>query len=124
MNRRRVLIGIAFVTAVFVLAGISTIGSPKIVMELEEKVDCTVCHVKEGEKLLTDQGKYYETLRTLEGYDKLTEKFGNCSHCHKRYPGSKKLTKEGKRVRRVVRDMEGLFEWLKEGHTGSPGDPE
>jgi hypothetical protein len=84
----------------------------------QERVECTVCHIKESGKKLTDKGKYYETLRTFNGYDKLTETFGNCLYCHKHKAGSKKLTKQGKRVREVVRNMEGLFEWLQEGHTG------
>lgn len=115
MNRTSKL-GVLAVTTVLVAAGAATLATEKIAEQ--EGVDCTVCHEKVGSKHFTDKGKYYETLRTFEGYDKLTEKFGNCLHCHKRKPGSKRLTKEGKRVRKVVRDMQGLFEWLKEGHTG------
>jgi hypothetical protein len=104
------------VVAVLATAPAGTLATEKLAEQ--EKVECTVCHAKPGGKKLTDKGKYYETLRTFEGYDKLTEKFGNCLYCHKRKPGSKKLTKEGKRIAEVVRDMNGLFEWLREGHTG------
>jgi hypothetical protein len=113
---RSVRLGVWALVAALAVSGAVTLATERLAQE--EKVECTVCHKTEGSKKLTDKGKYYETLRTLNGYDKLTEKFGNCSYCHKNKPGSDKLTKEGKRIRDVVRNMDGLFEWLKEGHTG------
>jgi len=115
MKRLAILGAVALATTVG-LTGSGILATESI--GTKEKVECTVCHEKAGGKKLTDKGKYYETLRTFEGYDKLTEKFGNCLYCHKRKPGSKKLTKEGKQLAEVVRNMEGLFEWLQEGHTG------
>lgn len=107
--------------AASVSAGAGVHASPEY--SKKEKLDCAVCHVKQGSKKLTDKGKYYEALHTLDGYDRLINKFGNCLHCHKNKPGSKKLTEAGKRVREVVKDMRGLFEWLKEGHTGPEPEP-
>jgi hypothetical protein len=114
--RRFAKLGVPIVAAVLVTLGAGTLATEKLARK--ENADCTVCHKKSGGKKLTDKGKYYETLRTFNGYDKLTEKFGNCLYCHKHKPGSKRLTKEGKRIAKVVKDMNGLFEWLQEGHTG------
>jgi hypothetical protein len=114
--RRFVKAGSCILTLALAASGAGSLATERLAKQ--EQVECTVCHQKQGGKKLTDKGKYYETLRTFNGYDKLTEKFGNCLHCHKHKPGSKKLTKEGKRIREVVRDMDGLFEWLQEGHTG------
>lgn len=114
--RRSERLGVWAFVVTLAASGMGALATEKLARK--EKVECTVCHQKEGSKKLTDKGKYYETLRTFNGYDKLTELFGNCMYCHKHKPGSKRLTKEGKKIREVVRDMEGLFEWLKEGHTG------
>ena len=65
-------------------------------MGKQEGLSCTVCHDKPGSKLLTDQGKYYETMRTLAGFDELKATFGACTSCHVTKPGSKKLTAKGK----------------------------
>jgi hypothetical protein len=77
---------------------------------------CTSCHDKPGSKLLTDSGKYYETMRTMAGYDSLQASFGRCTTCHDRKPGSKKLTKKGKEFSGLVKDMPGLNQWMREGH--------
>ena len=86
----------------------------------QEKVACTVCHDKPGSKLLTDKGKYYETARTLAGFDELKANFGACTTCHVSKPGSKKLTRQGKQFQELVGDMEGLKAWMKEHHPAPP----
>ena len=83
----------------------------------ETGLACTACHDKPGSRLLTDQGKYYEAVGTLDGYDQLTT-FSECTGCHVRKPGSKKLTTTGKRFAAAVHDMEGLRKWLEENHPG------
>jgi len=91
-----------------------------------ENLDCTVCHDKPGSKLLTDGGKYYEEMRTLHGYDEVVSAFSQCTSCHVKKPGSKELTERGERYSWVVKDMEGLRQWLKENHPplrGEPGKP-
>lgn len=89
-----------------------------------ENVRCTACHDKPGSKLLTDKGKYFETVRSLEGFDKLEAEFGRCTNCHVRKPGSEKLTKEGKKLAEVVNDMTELKVWLAEKHPKSDADAE
>ena len=86
----------------------------------QEALECTACHDKPGSKLLTDQGKYYETLRTLDGYAELKSTFGKCTQCHVAKPGSQKLTKEGKRFQEMVKDMAGLGEWMQQHHPAAP----
>ena len=97
--RRSVKVGLCTLAAALVASGAGALATERLARQ--EKVECTVCHKKEGGKKLTDKGKYYETLRTFNGYDKLTEQFGNCLYCHKHKAGSKKLTKEGKRIAAV-----------------------
>lgn len=91
-----------------------------------EGLACTVCHDKPGSKLLTDRGKYWEAMGSLEGYDAVVT-FAACTDCHARKPGSKKLTPAGKRFAEAVQDMEGLRTWLKESHPrmkrGAEGEP-
>lgn len=82
-----------------------------------EGLTCTVCHDKPGSRLLTDQGKYYEAMGTLDGYHQVVA-FAQCTGCHVRKPGSHKLTATGKRFAEAVRDMEGLRKWLEENHPG------
>ena len=82
----------------------------------ELQTECTVCHDKPGSKLLTDRGKYYETLRTFEGYDKVTEVFGACTTCHESKPGSSEMTETGQRFADLVDDMEELRRWLETEH--------
>jgi hypothetical protein len=83
----------------------------------QEAVACTTCHDKPGSKLLTSKGKYYELKRTLEGHDQLIAAFGPCTNCHVRRPGSAKLTREGRQLRDLGKDMAGLERWLVAGHT-------
>ena len=77
---------------------------------------CTACHDKPGSKLLTDPGKYYETMHTLAGYDTLQATFGRCTACHARKPGSKQLTRKGREFSTMVKDMPALGEWLRANH--------
>ena len=89
-----------------------------------EKLECNVCHVENSKnKKLTDKGLYYQALHTMDGYERLLENFGQCTFCHVNRAGSKEFTKEGKKFRAVVRDMRGVFEWLKAGHTGTSPEP-
>lgn len=81
---------------------------------------CVACHDKPGSRLLTDPGKYFEVKRTLEGYDRIKSSFGRCTSCHANRPGSLRLTKQGKRFAEVVRSMDELQAWMKEGHTLPP----
>lgn len=90
----------------------------------QENLPCTSCHDKPGSKLLTDQGKYYELMGSLVGFDQIEAKFEKCTTCHVRKPGSKKLTKTGQRYQWVAQDMEGLKQWLMEQHPVPPEEPD
>jgi hypothetical protein len=81
-----------------------------------EGLTCTVCHDKPGSKLLTDRGKYYEAVGTLDGYDRVHYAFGSCTSCHVRKPGSTKLTRTGQEFAAVVHDMRGLKQFLDQHH--------
>jgi len=96
------------------LGGTALMANDEIGKETGEK--CTLCHDKPGSKLLTDKGIYYDTQRTLEGFDEIKGSFGRCTSCHVRKPGSEKLTKEGKKMAELVDDMEELRKWLEEHH--------
>ncbi len=89
-----------------------------------EGLSCTACHDKPGSKLLTSEGKYYELMRTLDGYQELMAEFGSCTSCHVRKPGSKKLTENGKRFLWMMEDMSGLKSWLEDLHPIAPAEPE
>lgn len=118
MNRSRILAAVAVTSAVALLTGTLASGTEKI--GKQENLSCTVCHDKPGSKLLTDQGKYYETMRTLAGFEDLKATFGACTSCHVTKPGSKKLTAKGKEFAEMVKDMEGLGTWMKEHHPAPP----
>jgi cytochrome c553 len=109
--------GLAVVVAALAWQGDMALASNEIA-ETENLV-CTECHDKPGSKLLTDQGKYYELMRTLEGYDEVTEIFGQCTSCHVRKPGSLKLTPMGRRFAGLVDDMDGLRDLLNKEHPTS-----
>lgn len=87
-----------------------------------EALTCTSCHDKPGSKLLTDRGKYYELMSSLEGYDELQASFSRCTACHVRKPGSDKLTKKGKQFRLMLDDMEGLKALLLDHHPSQEPD--
>jgi len=92
----------------------------------QETLSCTACHDKPGSKLQTDRGKYYESMRTMEGYDEVVATFGECTACHVKKPGSKKLTRRGKQFEEMVDSMQGLKAWMDEHHPVPPppqGDP-
>jgi len=104
-------------------AGTVASGSQKIAKT--EGLECGACHDKPGSKLLTDKGKYYETMGTLEGYDALAESFGKCTSCHVKKPGSLKLTTKGKQFQEMVGDMKGLKDWMAAHHPTPPvAEPE
>jgi hypothetical protein len=101
-------------------------------MARAEDMACTVCHDKPGSKLMTDRGLYYEAMGSLDGYDDLVAAFQECTTCHVKKPGSKKLTARGRRYAWAVGDMEALEEWLLSQHPqpsaeevekGPQGDP-
>ncbi|MDQ1347739.1 MAG: hypothetical protein QG573_1112 [Acidobacteriota bacterium] len=118
MNRSRILIAVGMTVAVALFTGTLASGTEKV--GKQEGLSCTVCHDKPGSKLLTDQGKYYETMRTLAGFEELKATFGACTSCHVTKPGSKKLTAKGKEFQDLVKDMEGLGAWMKEHHPKAP----
>lgn len=111
-NPQRFLIGLALAGAVLVA------GAAKASQKIADTTGkaCTSCHDKPGSRLLTDTGKYYEGMRTLDGYDSVKQAFGRCTSCHDRKPGSKKLTRKGTQFAEMVKDMAGLGQWMKEGH--------
>jgi hypothetical protein len=122
MNRSRILTAVAVTAGVALFAGTMASGSEKV--GKQEGLSCSVCHDKPGSKLLTDQGKYYETTRTLAGFEDLKATFGACTSCHVTKPGSKKLTPKGKEFQDLVKDMEGLGAWMKEHHPTPPAPAE
>lgn len=86
----------------------------------KEGLSCTACHDKPGSKRFTDRGKFYELMGDFDGYEALTAKFGQCTTCHKRRPGSTKLTIEGKRWAEIHGTMEALCKQaLEERKAGS-----
>jgi len=104
--------------AALLLSPAPSSASKKLAQQTGQK--CTACHDKPGSRLLTDAGKYFETVRSLEGFDKVKESFGKCTLCHVREPGSKKLTAKGSEFAGMVKDMKGLGEWLKQNHPTPP----
>jgi cytochrome c553 len=109
---------LAAVSLVLVTGLLAVDGTAVASNEIAEREDlvCTTCHDKPGSKLLTDRGKYYELMRSLDGYDEVTQVFGECTTCHVRKPGSVKLTQTGRLFQRLVDDMAGLRIYLKEQH--------
>lgn len=81
-----------------------------------ENLHCTACHDKPGSKMLTDRGKYWELMGGLEGFDEIKADFGACTQCHVRKPGSRKLTRYGRRLSLLLRDMQELKEFVLERH--------
>ena len=77
MNRSRILTAVGMTAAVALFTGTLASGTEKV--GKQEGLSCTACHDKPGSKLLTDQGKYYETMRTLAGFEDLKATFGACS---------------------------------------------
>lgn len=114
MNRHaRIALAIA-AAAVALLAAGAGIAAEKLARETGAA--CADCHDKPGSKLLTDRGKYYEMRRTFDGFDAIQASFGRCTACHVRTPGSARLTKKGRQLADVVKDMDALRDWLREHH--------
>ncbi len=115
MNRTlyTLLAGLALLAPIALYAPAAT-ASDAIARETGHK--CLDCHDKAGSKLLTDAGKYYETMHTFAGLDSLQATFGRCTACHARKPGSKKLTKRGKEYALLVHDMPALGELMRTRH--------
>jgi hypothetical protein len=113
------------VVAVIVLAvaAASPALASKAIAEAEDLV-CTSCHDKPGSKLLTDRGKYYEHMGSLDGFDDLSAEVGRCTHCHQRKPGSEKLTPAGRRYRWLFGDMKGIRDILMGDHPPPAGQVE
>jgi hypothetical protein len=119
MKRTRIFL--AGAAALFVAAAfVDSLAFGTEALGKQEKLQCTACHDKPGSKLLTDQGKYYETTRTMAGFEELKATFGACTSCHVAKPGSQKLTREGKRFQAMVDDMAGLRVWMEEHHPTPP----
>ena len=115
MKRFSIITAVAPIAVVALIAQVQTAGATKAIGN-QEGMECTSCHDKPGSKLMTDQGKYYELMGSLDGYDQLETDFGKCTTCHVKTPGSKKLTKTGKKYQSLTEDMEGLKDWLMEPH--------
>ncbi len=104
----------AVVALALVVPVVAVNASDKLAKDTGQQ--CTACHDKPGSKLLTDRGKYFETMHTVEGYDQIQSSFGRCTSCHVRKPGSKKLTKRGQQLATNAKDMVELREWIRAGH--------
>ncbi len=113
-----------------VLALTLPVSANEAIAQAEGGITCTVCHDKPGSKLFTDKGKFYESTRSLEGYEEVLAAFKACTTCHVKKPGSKKLTQQGKAFERGVGGMAALREWALSAHPTtqekaegeSPGD--
>ncbi len=119
MNRLSIITAVTLIAVVALIAQVQTAAATKAISQQEGMV-CTSCHDKPGSKLMTDQGKYYELMGSLEGYDLLESDFGKCTTCHVRKPGSTKLTKTGKKYQSLTEDMDGLRDWLMQPHPTPP----
>lgn len=106
-------------TLVAALLGVAP-GEASKKLASETSLSCTSCHDKPGSRLLTDAGKYFEFNRSMDGFEPLKENFGKCTMCHVRKPGSTKLTARGLEFAKLVKDMAGLKEWLKQNHPAVP----
>jgi len=117
MTHRR-LPWVALAVLALALPAGAVLGSEKLAKQTGK--ECTTCHDKPGSKLLTDAGKYFEMMRTLDGYDDIHSSFGHCTSCHVRRPGSKQLTRKGKQFQSSVKDMAELREWVRQNHPAAP----
>jgi cytochrome c553 len=108
------------IAAMLVLVSIPVSATPELAET--EALSCTACHDKPGSKLLTDKGKYFELMGSMDGLEDLEKAFSSCTDCHVKKPGSKKLTRKGKKFNSSIKDMEGLREWLKTAHPQEPTD--
>ena len=104
-----------------IVSGLVTLAAVPISWASEETaelegLECQVCHADEGTELLTDQGRYFQYLGSLDGFDEVTKRFGSCIYCHVQEADSVKLTREGQRFYWMMEDMQGLKAWLEENH--------
>ena len=88
----------------------------------QEEIDCGVCHLdpEQGAETLTDQGLYYQYMRTMDGCQLVLERFESCTYCHVDQAGDDSLTRQGHRFRWMMEDMAGLRAWLEENHPRPP----
>ena len=84
----------------------------------QEEIECQVCHAdsERTAETLTDQGLYYQYMRTLTGYDQVLQQFESCTYCHVERAGATTLTSDGHRFRWMMEDMIGLHAWLDQYH--------
>ena len=115
MKRISIITAVILIAVVALVVQVQTASATKAIGQ-QEGMDCTACHDKPGSKLMTDQGKYYELMGSLDGYDQLETDFNKCTTCHVKKPGSKKLTKTGKKYQSLTEDMDGLKDWLMQPH--------
>jgi len=111
----KTIIPLAIAATLAVLLTADPSAASNAIAKAQDKV-CTTCHDKPGSKLLTDEGRYFELTRSLEGYDELEAEFGRCTSCHVRKPGNTKLTKTGRRYQRLMTDMEGIRDFVLDRH--------
>ncbi len=121
MKRAHVVAAAALAACAALFAATVASGTEK--MAKSERLECGACHDKPGSKLLTDRGKYYETMGTVEGFDELAATFGRCTSCHVKKPGSLKLTAKGKQFQELAGDMQGLADWMSAHHPLAPVAP-
>lgn len=90
----------------------------------QEETDCALCHLdpEQGAETLTDQGLYYQYMKTLDGYGQVLERFDRCTYCHVDRAGDQALTPQGHRFRWMMDDMAGLRAWLEENHPRPEND--
>ncbi len=119
MKRFAILIGLAAAVAVGNLF-VQDLAWGTQTLAKDTALACGSCHDKPGSKLLTDKGKYYELMRTTQGFDQLKATFGACTSCHVAKPGSQRLTRRGQAFQLMVIDMEGLREWMQVHHPAGP----
>jgi len=110
----RIRIGLVLMTCLTIF-GIKATNASEEIAE-EQDLACDVCHVDPEADQLTDRGRYFEYLRTLEGYEAVIERFGRCIFCHVQEAGSEEFTQEGMRFRWMMDNMQGLKTWLDENH--------
>lgn len=109
-----ILVAIALVFGLGTMLDDGLTASNKIAEMTETK--CTVCHDKPGSKLMTDRGKYWELMGEFRGYEEIRAGFGRCTQCHQKKPGSKKMTREGRRFAELFHDMDALRAWTMRHH--------
>ena len=117
MRHDTIIRSLAAAAAVAFLLSAGIAGASEQIAETENLV-CTACHDKPGSKLLTDRGKYFELMGSLDGFTEVKASFSRCTYCHARKPG-KKLTKSGKGFATLVGDMDGLLHWMRSEHPKS-----